>query len=127
MASGAWWTALTPDMSGTLLVLPTYNEAENIRPMVERLMGLETVLDLLVVDDNSPDGTGELADNLASERPAMARDLNSQIKMLVQQGFLMREDGAVGLKLHSGKDAVVLNGHEIPPRQLQSLLHSLAR
>ena len=40
-----------------------------------------------------------VADNLASERPAMARDLNSQIKMLVQQGFLMREDGAVGQPL----------------------------
>ena len=65
MASGAWWTALPPDMSRTLLVLPTYNEAENIRPMVERLMGLETVLDVLVVDDNSPDGTGDIADELA--------------------------------------------------------------
>ena len=42
-------------MSRTLLVLPTYNEAENIRPMVERLMGLETVLEVLVVDYNSPD------------------------------------------------------------------------
>ena len=52
-------------MSRTLLVLPTYNEAENIRPMVERLMGLETVLDVLVVDDNSPDGTGDIADGLA--------------------------------------------------------------
>lgn len=52
-------------MSGTLLILPTYNEAENIRPMVERLMGLETVLDVLVVDDNSPDGTGDIADGLA--------------------------------------------------------------
>ena len=65
MASGAWWTASPPDMSRTLLVLPTYNEAENIHPMVERLMGLETVLDVLVVDDNSPDGTGDIADELA--------------------------------------------------------------
>ena len=52
-------------MSRTLLVLPTYNEAENIHPMVKRLMGLETVLDVLVVDDNSPDGTGDIADELA--------------------------------------------------------------
>ena len=54
-----------PDMPKTLLVLPTFNEAENIRPMVERLMKLETVLDVLVVDDNSPDGTGDIADELA--------------------------------------------------------------
>ena len=53
------------DMPQTLLVLPTYNEMENIRPMVERLLDLETVIDVLVVDDNSPDGTGAIADELA--------------------------------------------------------------
>ena len=56
---------LLSDMSQTLLVLPTYNEAENIRPMVERLLNLEIVIDVLVVDDNSPDGTGDIADELA--------------------------------------------------------------
>ena len=52
-------------MSRTLLVLPTYNEADNIRPMVKRLLNLETVIDVLVVDDNSPDGTGDIASELA--------------------------------------------------------------
>ena len=52
-------------MSHTLLVLPTYNEAENIRPMVKRLLNLETVIDVLVVDDNSPDGTGDIASELS--------------------------------------------------------------
>ena len=52
-------------MSQTLLVLPTYNEAENIRPMLERLLNLEIVIEVLVVDDNSPDGTGDIADELA--------------------------------------------------------------
>ena len=56
---------LLSEMSQTLLVLPTYNEAENIRPMVERLLNLEIVIDVLVVDDNSPDGTGDIADELA--------------------------------------------------------------
>ena len=56
---------LLSDMSQTLLVLPTYNEAENIRPMVERLLNLEIVIDVLVVDDNSPDGTGVIAEELA--------------------------------------------------------------
>ena len=53
------------NMSRTLLVLPTYNEADNIRPMVKRLLNLETVIDVLVVDDNSPDGTGDIASELA--------------------------------------------------------------
>jgi len=46
----------------TLVIVPTYNERENIVPLAARLMALPTPVDLLVVDDNSPDGTGQLAD-----------------------------------------------------------------
>ena len=51
-------------MPNTLIILPTYNEAENLRPMAERLLGMEPALEGLVVDDNSPDGTGDIADDL---------------------------------------------------------------
>ncbi len=52
------------------VVLPTYNEAENVGPMVEALLGLGVPdLGVLVVDDASPDGTGEIADHLAAEYP----------------------------------------------------------
>ncbi len=48
------------------VVMPTYNEAENLPMMAEALMGLELPgLRLLVVDDNSPDGTGDVAEELA--------------------------------------------------------------
>ena len=40
-----------------LIVLPTYNERENIAPMLEALLALPDQVDVLVVDDNSPDGT----------------------------------------------------------------------
>lgn len=58
----------------TCVVIPTFNERENIRPMVEALLGLETTdsLNILVVDDNSPDGTGVIADKLASENSSVA-------------------------------------------------------
>ena len=49
----------------TIVCLPTYNERENLEPMV-RALG-ETGLSVLVIDDNSPDGTGQLADRLAAE------------------------------------------------------------
>ena len=45
--------------------LPTYNERENLEPML-RALG-EHGVDVLVIDDNSPDGTGKLADRLARE------------------------------------------------------------
>jgi dolichol-phosphate mannosyltransferase len=49
----------------TLVVIPTYNEAENLAGLVERILALTPPGDILVVDDGSPDGTGQLADSLA--------------------------------------------------------------
>jgi dolichol-phosphate mannosyltransferase len=53
----------------TLIIVPTYNERENLPLMAERLRKLSVPVDLLVVDDNSPDGTGKIADDLASKNP----------------------------------------------------------
>ncbi len=50
-----------------MVVLPTYNEAENLSPMIDALLALPVSLHVLVVDDNSPDGTGALADQLATQ------------------------------------------------------------
>lgn len=58
-------------MNKTLVVVPTYNERENLPPVAQRLMALPVSLDLLVVDDNSPDGTGKLADEMAQKNPAI--------------------------------------------------------
>jgi len=52
-------------MHSTLIVMPTYNERENLPRMAQQLLQLPVKVDLLVVDDNSPDGTGQLADELA--------------------------------------------------------------
>lgn len=51
------------------IILPTYNEAENLPKLVSALFSLPLDLSLLVVDDNSPDGTGEIADDLAKQHP----------------------------------------------------------
>ncbi|MGV3150394.1 polyprenol monophosphomannose synthase [Rothia nasimurium] len=50
-----------------LTVIPTYNEKENLPVVVERLRAAVPDCDILVVDDNSPDGTGQLADSMAAE------------------------------------------------------------
>jgi dolichol-phosphate mannosyltransferase len=55
----------------SLIIVPTYNEAENIEPLVSAILALEAGLEILIVDDNSPDGTGEIADRLNRELPAI--------------------------------------------------------
>ena len=49
--------------------IPTYNEAENLPQLVECLLALDPPIDVVVVDDESPDGTGEIADALAERDP----------------------------------------------------------
>jgi dolichol-phosphate mannosyltransferase len=49
-----------------LVIIPTYNEAENIERLVGEILALPEAFHVLIVDDNSPDGTGSLADSLAS-------------------------------------------------------------
>jgi dolichol-phosphate mannosyltransferase len=53
----------------TLVIVPTYNERDNLPPLIQRLMALPVSVEVLVVDDNSPDGTGKLADDLAAKNP----------------------------------------------------------
>lgn len=54
-----------------VMVVPTYNEAENLRWIVARLRKAQPDVDVLVVDDNSPDGTGQVAEELAAADPAI--------------------------------------------------------
>ncbi|MDA1274955.1 MAG: polyprenol monophosphomannose synthase [Verrucomicrobia bacterium] len=66
-------------MSGeTLLIVPTYNERENLLAVVNRVLELPGSNHLLVVDDNSPDGTGALADQMASR--------HEEVKVLHRDG-----------------------------------------
>src|SRR5262245_53145430 len=58
----AYLSAGFKSMNKTLVVVPTYNERENLPPLAQRLLALPTAVDMLVVDDNSPDGTGKIAD-----------------------------------------------------------------
>jgi dolichol-phosphate mannosyltransferase len=54
---------------GVCVVLPTYNERENLEPIIAAILEALPEAQLLVVDDNSPDGTGHLADTLAATEP----------------------------------------------------------
>ncbi len=54
-------------LSKTLVIIPTFNETENIAGMVGRVRSNTPDVDVLIADDNSPDGTGDLADVLAGD------------------------------------------------------------
>lgn len=59
----------SPGALRTVIVVPTYNESANLPTLLERLHRSNPDVDVLVVDDSSPDGTGELADRLAAADP----------------------------------------------------------
>jgi len=66
------------------VVIPTYNEAENLPRLVSALFALPLDLSVLVADDNSPDGTGRIADQLAKQNP--------------QRFSVLHRDGKLGLR-----------------------------
>ena len=68
-------------MSDRLVIIPTYNEKENITQMVHTVMGLEQGFHLLIVDDSSPDGTGEMV-------KAMQQQFSGRLHIEERQGKL---------------------------------------
>jgi dolichol-phosphate mannosyltransferase len=65
----------------TVVVIPTYNEAQNIVQLIRDLLDLPVPLDVIVVDDNSPDGTGALADAEAARFPGRVAVLHRAGKL----------------------------------------------
>jgi len=70
------------------VVIPTYNEAENLPKLVSALFSLPLDLHLLVVDDNSPDGTGQLAEDLAKQHLGRIDVLRRPGKMGLRSAYL---------------------------------------
>ncbi len=71
-----------------VVVIPTYNEAENLPKLVSALFTLPLDLSILVVDDHSPDGTGQIADDLAAGRPGRISVLHRAGKLGFSSAYL---------------------------------------
>jgi dolichol-phosphate mannosyltransferase len=98
--------ALTPGR--TVVVVPTYNERENLPILVEQIMNLArsgalSDVHVLVVDDNSPDGTGDVADKLAAEFPGAVAVLHRTGKEGLGRAYVAGMTRA----LDEGADVVV--------------------
>jgi dolichol-phosphate mannosyltransferase len=70
------------------VVTPTYNEAENLPKLVSALFSLPLALRVLIVDDNSPDGTGAVADELARQHAGRVRVLHRAGKQGLRTAYL---------------------------------------
>src|SRR4051794_33043668 len=79
--------ARDPRTVGVWVVLPTYNEADNLGPIAAAILDALPGATLLVVDDDSPDGTGRLADDLA-ERDPRVRVRHRQAKEGLGRAYL---------------------------------------
>jgi len=76
----------------TTIIIPTYNEVRNIRQLSNAILGLKIPdLRIMIVDDNSPDGTGQVADQLSNEFPnqisVMHRTLKNGLRSAYMAGF----------------------------------------
>ena len=109
-------------MAGTLVVIPTYNERENLADTVARVRAAVPEASVLVVDDSSPDGTGVLADELGAGDPAV-HVLHRTAKNGLGAAYLE----AFGWALDQGYDPIVqldADGSHLP-EQLPRLLEAL--
>ena len=85
------------------IILPTYNEAENLPKLVSALLSLPLDLTLLVVDDHSPDGTGKIADELSTRHNGKVAVLHRTGKLGLRSAYMEGFQKAFDL----GADAVV--------------------
>jgi dolichol-phosphate mannosyltransferase len=85
-----------------VVIIPTYNEAENLPNLVSALFLLPLDLGILVVDDNSPDGTGKIADELAQLHPGRLRVHHRNGKLGLRSAYLT----GFNLALDDGAEAV---------------------
>ena len=111
-----------PSLSRVLMVVPTYNERDNLEWIVARVRAAAPQVDVLVVDDGSPDGTGEVADKLAADDPQVTvlhRDEKAGLGAAYLHGFRVA--------LERGYDVVgemdADGSHQ--PEQLSALLDAL--
>ena len=71
-----------------LVILPTYNEIENLSPMVSAILEQGPSFDVLIIDDGSPDGTGLLADHLQETHPGRVAVIHRQGKLGLATAYL---------------------------------------
>lgn len=113
-----------PAAPRVLVIIPTYNEHENIELIVGRLHGVVPGADVLVVDDGSPDGTGKIADAMAEE-DSRVHVLHRRAKAGLGAAYIAGFDWGLGEQYDVLVEMDADGSHA--PEQLPSLLDALDR
>lgn len=120
-------------MSDSLVIIPTYNEKENIEKIIRKVLSLSHAFDILIIDDGSPDGTGTIVKNLQLNFPerlfleersgklglgtAYIHGFEWALKRAYEYIFEMDADFS-----HNPKDLVRLRMACLPPNQLEQAI-----
>jgi dolichol-phosphate mannosyltransferase len=111
-----------PGLGDVLVVIPTYNEADNIREIVGRLRTAVPEAGVLIADDGSPDGTGDIADELAAADPkvqVLHRTAKEGLGAAYLAGFAWAADRGADVMVEMDADG----SHD--PEELPRLLNAL--
>lgn len=103
----------------SVVIIPTYNEKENIRNIIEAVFGLPEAFDVLIIDDNSPDGTADIVKEMQQANPGRLHLLERSGKLGLGTAYI------AGFKwsLHAGYDFIIEMDADFshPPKKLMEL------
>jgi dolichol-phosphate mannosyltransferase len=107
-----------------LVVIPTYNETESIQGVIAKVLAADQRVDVLVVDDSSPDGTGDLVAGMAAEQARV-----HLLRRAAKQGLGVAYRAGFAWGIQRGYDALVEMDADMshPPERLPALLDGLDR
>ena len=113
---------MSPLSTSVVVVIPTYNEAENIASLVTELLELPCAPNVLIVDDDSPDGTGRIADDLAIAHPQRVQVRHRAGKEGLGRAYV---DG-FAIAIATGADLIVQMDadHSHRPQDLQAMVNT---
>jgi len=106
----------------TIVVVPTYNEADNIDDLLSQLLALPVDLGILVVDDNSPDGTGEMVDKWIERYPERVFVVHRPGKLGLGTAYMAGFDYAL-LELQAGRVMTMDADFSHNPRYVPSMIN----
>lgn len=105
-----------------VVVIPTYNERENLEPLTTKVLAQDKSISVLIVDDNSPDGTGDVADEMAATNPRVSvlhRKGKLGLGSAYREGFRLALEQGADFVIEM--DADFSHDPEVLPRFLENM------